>query len=283
MKLSFSTNAFTKFDLFQSMNAIHGIGYQGVEIMADEPHLWPMESHASRYEEIRRYAGELGLEICNLNGFMMKAVGDIHHPSWIEEDPKKRALRRRHTEACLHAAHALGVPFVSTEPGGPVEGGDPRRAMELFANELEGPAALALSLGVRLLIEPEPGLLLPTLETTLEFLRTFAPWEGVGINFDLGHFYCEGDDPAELIRNGSEYLSHVHLEDIAADRVHRHLIPGRGAMDFKSIFNALRDVGYEGFVTVELYPYEEEPVRAAEEALRFLKHHVRTGRGDTFP
>jgi sugar phosphate isomerase/epimerase len=30
------------------------------------------------------------------------------------------------------------------------------------------------------------------------------------------------------------------------------------------------DIGYDGFVTVELYPYQENPVQAASEAFNYL-------------
>ena len=34
-----------------------------------------------------------------------------------------------------------------------------------------------------------------------------------------------------------EWIGHVHLEDIAPDRTHKHLIPGHGAIDFIALFN----------------------------------------------
>jgi sugar phosphate isomerase/epimerase len=58
------------------------------------------------------------------------------------------------------------------------------------------------------------------------------------------------------------------LEDIAATRVHQHLIPGEGAIDFVSVVTALRDIHYAGWVTIELYPYVENPDHAARTAYR---------------
>ena len=48
---------------------------------------------------------------------------------------------------------------------------------------------------------------------------------------------------------------HYHFEDIAATRVHQHLVPGRGAIDFAATLRAIRATGYDGWLTVELYPY----------------------------
>src|SRR3712207_7415759 len=49
-----------------------------------------------------------------------------------------------------------------------------------------------------------------------------------------------------------------------------YLIPGRGSIDFRSVFDAMDDIGYRGFVTVELYPYQDNPVEAAKEAYSYL-------------
>jgi len=273
LRLSFSTNAFTSVSLEQALEIIARIGYEGVEIMADRPHAWPNDLRDDDFVEIKRIAGNFDLDICNINGFMMKTVGDIHHPSWIEPLEKDRIARQEHTLACLKMAVSLGAPGVSTEPGGPVHGMKRDRATDLFARGLEAPAKLAHDLGIKLLIEPEPGLLFTDIAETIGFIeKTGLP--GLGLNVDLGHLFCIGRDPARIICEYPELLEHIHIEDIAADRVHRHLIPGKGAIDFDAVFAALHDVGYSGFVTVELYPYEDEPERAAREAFEYLKPYV---------
>ncbi len=93
-------------------------------------------------------------------------------------------------------------------------------------------------------------------------------------SFDIGHFYCVGENPAKLVFELSDYIGHFHLEDIAGDRVHNHLIPGRGSIDFGQVFDAMNGIGYDGFVTVELYPYQANPVQAAEEAYNYLQDFI---------
>jgi len=80
-----------------------------------------------------------------------------------------------------------------------------------------------------------------------------------------------GEDPSQVIYKLSEYVRHVHLEDIAADRTHHHLMLGEGAIDIESVFKSLKDIGYEGFTTIELYPYQECPINAAKNAMKFIK------------
>jgi sugar phosphate isomerase/epimerase len=60
------------------------------------------------------------------------------------------------------------------------------------------------------------------------------------------------------------------MEDIGANRVHQHLTPGKGVIDFRSIFAALNDVRYDGWITVELYPYETTAAGVAKAAYEHL-------------
>ena len=117
--------------------------------------------------------------------------------------------------------------------------------------------------GVPLLVEPEPGLLIETAEQFAEFMRHLdSPM--VGLNFDIGHHYCVGDDPATTVPRLRQWLRHVHLEDIAATRVHHHLVPGEGAIDFPAVLQALKKIDYQGWVTIELYPYIDDPDQARD-------------------
>ena len=66
------------------------------------------------------------------------------------------------------------------------------------------------------------------------------------------------------------HTKHYHLEDIASTRVHQHLIPGHGAIDLEATIRAIDASGYDGWVTVELYPYIDQPDDAAREARDYL-------------
>jgi sugar phosphate isomerase/epimerase len=50
---------------------------------------------------------------------------------------------------------------------------------------------------------------------------------------------------------------------------------GRGAIDVYGVLDAVEKTGYEGFVTVELYTYQDRAEEAAREALDYL-HKWRT-------
>lgn len=275
MKLAFSTNAYLKFSFPEAARRLASLGYQGVEIMADVPHAWPACLLDEQKDGIRRALLDNKLGISNVNAFMMNAISDHRqkywHPSWIEPDRHYRQVRIDHTCRSLTLAKELGAPCITTEPGGPVEpGGSWSSALKLFVESIKPVAEHAEKEGVLLLVEPEPGLLIETADQFLEFMNHIDS-PAVGLNFDIGHAFCVSDDPAATIPRVAKYIRHFHLEDIPATRVHHHLIPGEGAIDFAAAFRAIRAMGYQDWVTIELYPYIDDPDEAARLALERIR------------
>lgn len=276
MPLAFSSNAYLRFSVEETIRRIAEIGYRGIEILADVPHAWPAGLLPERIDSLQAALERHNLAISNVNAFMMNAVADPRqpywHPSWIEPDPHYRAIRREHTKRALRLAKTLGAPNVTTEPGGPLAEGESRaRAYELFYEELMPCVEVAEEVGVRLLIEPEPDLLIERFDEYLEFVaRIDSPQ--VGLNFDLGHAYCVGEDPQDWVARMAPHTVHYHLEDIAATRKHHHLVPGDGAIDFAATLRAIEATGYSGWITVELYPYLDDPDSAAARSLAYLKN-----------
>ena len=274
MQLAYSSNAYMRFSVEETIARIAALGYAGLELLADVPHAWPAGLLPERKESIRRALDEHGLKIANINAFMMTAVGDPRqpywHPGWTDPDPHYRAIRREHTKRSLLLAEQLDAPNITTEPGGLLaEGQTWAAAADIFYDELMPCVELAEQVEVDLLIEPEPQLMIERFGQYLEFVERIDS-RRVGLNFDIGHAYCVGEDPQDWIEPMAPHTRHYHLEDIAATRVHAHLIPGRGAIDFPATLAAIRRTDYQGWLTVELYPYVEDPDGAAREARRFL-------------
>ena len=271
MKFAFSSNAFLRYDLFEAIRMISATGYQGIEIMADVPHAYPLHLTARDIRSIRAALENANLEISNINAFMHHADGDTYHPSWIETDPALRAKRVDYTLRCLDLAESLGARTISTEPGGPLEGRmRAEEGLRLYREGLHAVERRARDRGVRILIEPEPGLLIENSSQFLELFRELDP-DVFGLNFDVGHFFCVGEDPARLIRSLRGIMHHFHLEDIAETRIHHHLMLGEGAIDLHDVLNTIDEIGYKGFVTVELYTYEHAAVEAAAQAFSYLQ------------
>jgi sugar phosphate isomerase/epimerase len=275
MKLAFSTNAYLKHPFEEAAARIASLGYEGLELLADVPHAWPAGLLENQKRGILEAMDRYRLAFSNINAFMMNAVNDYRqpywHPSFIEPDRHYRQVRIDHTRRALCLCAELGAPHITTEPGGPLDGGEPRQqAIDLFVEVLKPLAEHAQKLGVLLLIEPEPGLLLETTEQYLEVAeRVNAP--SIGLNFDVGHAFCVREDLPRAIEKLAPHIRHYHVEDIAASRVHHHLVPGTGAIDFAAVMAAIRGTGYDGWLTVELYPFIDDPDAAGRRALEVLR------------
>src|SRR6478735_88879 len=230
MKFAFSSNAYTNYSLKESIADISKIGYQGVEIMCDSPHAYPLLMNSKKISEIKNELSNNNIQISNLNAFTLFAIGDTYHPSWIEEDLNYRRLRIDHTINCLKLAKDLGAKNISIEPG----------------------------------------LLIENSDEFLRFIKNFDS-EYIGLNFDIGHFVCVNEDPSILINKLENYIHHFHLADIK-DKIHNHLILGMGSIDIKKVLDSISKIDFMGFITVELYPYKDNPSKAALESFEYLKN-----------
>jgi sugar phosphate isomerase/epimerase len=274
MHLAFSSNAYLRHTIEDTIARIADIGYRGIELLADVPLAWPAGLLDCQKDAIRKSLDAHQLTISNINAFMMNAIADPRqpywHPSWIDPDPHYRAIRREHTNRALQLAYDLGAPHITTEPGGPLFPSQTwESAADIFYEELMPCVEIAEALGMPLLIEPEPDLLIERFPQYLSFIERIDS-RLIGLNFDVGHAYCVGEDPQDWIAKMAPHTRHYHLEDIAATRVHQHLVPGRGAIDFAATLTEIRKTGYDGWLTVELYPYLDDPDAAATEAREYL-------------
>jgi len=270
MKLAFSSNAYTNFSIIDSINEISKIGYDGVEIMCDIPHAFPLPLNNDKIMEIKNTLSNNNIGISNLNAFTLFGIKDTYHPSWIEEDQEYRKIRIDHTINCLKLANKLGAKNISVEPGGPFKNSSNReKYLDLFIDGINQVLPVAEKEKVKILVEPEPGLLLENSNEFLQFIKNFNS-EYIGINFDIGHFVCVNEDPSELVSKLKEYIHHFHLADIK-NRIHNHLIPGLGSINFKKVINSIHHMGYNGFITVELYPYKDKPSEAALKSFQYLQ------------
>ena len=242
------------------------------------PHAWPAGLLDERKRAIRECLERHGLAISNVNGFMMNAVADPRqpywHPSWIEPDPHYRAIRREHTKRALRLAKELGAPSIQTEPGGPLEPGQSwQAAADVFYDEIMPCVELAEQLEVFLLIEPEPGLMIETFEQYLEFAgRIGSPW--VGLNFDIGHAFCVGAGPAAVDRPHGARTPSIITSKTSPPRASTPTwCPAAGRLTLPAVLREIAASGYQGWITVELYPYIDDPDGAGREAKRFLERH----------
>lgn len=275
MKLSFSTNAFTRYPVGEAVQKIAAQGYLGVEILADRPHLFCPELTPAALQALKETLAACGIAVANINANTACGYYDgifwepLFEPSLANPDPQARRWRMQYTKASIDLAKELGAATISITAGRMVPGLMPAESLAILLDSMAEVIAHAQAAGVRVGIEYEPGLLIENCAGLVRFLDTVdSPW--LGANLDIGHSQVAHEDVAAVVRALGEKIFHVHLEDIKGHR-HFHLIPGEGDLDFERILSALARQAYAGYVTVELYSYPQRP----EAAARLAREHLR--------
>ncbi len=276
MKLSFSTNAFTGYTAAEAVRKIASVGYAGVEILADVPHIFMDDIDITTIEDVRRAVVETGIEVSNINANTVRGYcgygpywDPLLEPSLSSPDEQARRWRIEYTKRCVELSRELDCQNVSVTSGHIYPGSTPEEGTAHLKASLSEIALYAEENGVRIGVEYEPGLLIEY-SSELRALIDGIPSAYIGANLDLGHSHCVGEDPETVFERLNDRVFHVHLEDIKG-RVHFHLIPGLGDMDFARLFSLHRKYNYNGFITVELYTYSEEPEAAARKAYEYLE------------
>jgi L-ribulose-5-phosphate 3-epimerase len=144
-------------------------------------------------------------------------------------------------EAMLRAARLLGIGLMAG--GLPLD-----RAPEI--------AQLARKHGVRVGIENHPE------RNADEVLAKIGDDADVlGACIDTGWWLTQGYDPVAAVRGLSKHLFHIHLKDIRAAGKHETCALGDGLLDVAAVLAALREVGYDGYLSVEHEPddYDRPP------------------------
>jgi len=99
-------------------------------------------------------------------------------------------------------------------------------------------------------VEPHPGRYLGNTASALRLLEHVNS-PAMGINFDPSHTFPVGDFPNVSVYQLNKHIKHLHVSD--NDGVTNvHWRPGMGKIDWKAMFEALQDVGYDGVVSIEL-------------------------------
>jgi sugar phosphate isomerase/epimerase len=151
--------------------------------------------------------------------------------------------------------------------GGIEEGEEPEAAIGRFIDGVRSVGDHAAPAGVYLVIEPVN-------RYELNFVNSVVP-DGIAIVDRVAHpmvklmpdsFHMNIEDahPEESILAAGARVGYVQVADS------NRWAPGQGHIDFRPFFDALRAIGYDGWVSVEMLPFPS-PDLAAEQAVAYLR------------
>jgi sugar phosphate isomerase/epimerase len=281
MKLAFSTNAYTRFALADALRGIRRAGFEGVEILADEPHAYPPKIDSALTADVRRVLDETGLAVSNINcncsfGYWKDAPPEPYfEPSLISPNPQHRADRTAMIFRTLDFARDIGAKNVSITSGRCIGGMPPDKAAIQFAESIKPVLDHADRVGVDVGIECEPGLFLEYVAELREWIDRLGH-PRFGANLDIGHSVVIGEEIGQAVATLAGRIWNLHVEDLPG-RKHYHMIPGEGTFDWLTLKASLAKAKYDRFLTVELYTHTANPQEAADKSFAFLSRMSRQG------
>ena len=208
------------------------------------------------------------------HGLKLAAVGT--GAGWVvkrlrltDPDPAKREAAKQFVRSIIDAAGEWGAPaIVGSMQGRWGDGVDRETAFGLLGEALGGLGEHARRHGVPLIYEP-----LNRYETNLvndvaggvKLLQAIGN-DNVKLLADLFHMSIEESDIARAIRAAGHHVGHVHLADS------NRRPAGCGHTDFAPVAEALRQIGFKGYVSAEALPYPD-PDTAARHTIRAFRQH----------
>jgi sugar phosphate isomerase/epimerase len=244
-------------DICDNIRTSAELGYQGLEVHMRED--TPLE-----YEKINQTAAEKGIRIAAIVTGRLNTQGQV---SLIDDRPYVTAAALDSMRTYIAMAACLKTDLIIGWVKGRIpDGAESAVYLERLAGNLGRVCRSAAEQGVRVFVEVINRYEVNIFTTARETLRFLEQWEipNCYIHLDTFHMNIEESDPIEAIRLCGKRLGYFHVAD------NTRTYPGSGTLDFEDYFWALKDIAYQGFISVECLPIPDGRT-AAQKALSHLK------------
>ncbi len=249
LRFAFNTNGAAHHRLDDALTLIAEAGYDGVALTLDIHHLDPFDPDFllnTRHLAARLRALNLGCVVETGARFLLNPRAK-HEPTLVSTDPDGRALRLDFLTRALTVVAETGGEAMSFWAGVPKPGVSREEARGWLMEGVAEVAARAAAMGVVAALEPEPGMLVETVD---DWCALGVP--GLKLALDTGHCLVTGErEPAAAVREFADALGTVTIEDMKRGS-HIHLPFGEGDMDVPGVLAALNAIQFAKLVCVEL-------------------------------
>ncbi|MDX9863652.1 MAG: sugar phosphate isomerase/epimerase family protein [Anaerolineaceae bacterium] len=250
---------------------------------------YPNDVTLDNIDEIRQMLDEHGLKVSGL-GVELVCDREWMNGSFTSTDPARREKSVQLTCEAMDVAAALGVDTVSLWLG--QDGFDyafQADYVEAWDNLVEGLRTAAsyredINLGIEYKTsEPQMACYVNSGGKALA-LALATGRDNVGITLDIGHALNARENPAEIaaILLSSKRLFHLHLNDNYSWSDDDMPIGTVHFMQFLELFYWMEKLGYDGWMSLDLYPYREDPAEACETSVHFVNKLMEKARDAGF-
>ncbi|MDQ0894233.1 sugar phosphate isomerase/epimerase family protein [Agromyces ramosus] len=267
--LGYGTNGFTDHPLDAALRVLESTGYGALALTLGHPHLDPFAEDADhRAALLRERLDELGWRVVVETGtrYLLDPYAK-HRPTLVDE---YAAARMRFLRRAIDLAVTLRADCVSLWSGVLPEGVGPEEGWRRLLPRMREIVAYAEASGVTLGVEPEPGMLIETVDDALRLREELGSPDVLGITVDLGHcVLVEPEGVVGALRAAGPLLVNVQVDDMMPD-AHEHLELGRGRLDLAAALATLHEIGFHGVAAMELPRHAHDAPRVAARSMRAI-------------
>lgn len=256
------------FDFPRVFEFMRQCGYEGVELAPFTIGEDAFHIPASKRAGIRTAAEHAELEILGLHWILSKTRG--YYLTSPDRDVRKKTAE--YFLELIRLCSDLGgnvMVLGSPQQRNLLPGVSRENAMDFAAEVLGSVVPLLETTGVCIALEPlSPAEtdFLENSEQALELLNLIDAPQQVGLHLDCKAMFGGEKEPIpDVIRKHEKYLKHFHLNDPNLRG------PGFGNLDFVPIMQALKDIGYTGWTSVEVFDYSPGIEKLARESCDYIK------------
>lgn len=274
-RVALSASLYDHLALPEALPRIADLGYRSVELIADQPHLFPASWTMGQAMRLARVVEQEGLRVANLScetgrGFYSPIpAGPVYEPSLITPLGSGRRLRMQHLRRCLDLAFTLGAPCITIASGACLPGMTPAMGWDHLIEALTVLLSHAEELGVLVAVAPRTGHLIARTEDFLT-LQEALPHPLLGVSLDAAQLAQQHESAQAAVLSCADRIWTVQLTDAKLPGTFR-ICPGRGDVDLAGMWDALEAIAYHGPVTLHLENHADAPEEAGQAALEFVR------------
>jgi sugar phosphate isomerase/epimerase len=266
MKLAICNETFQDWPLDKAFAFAADCGYTGIEIAPFTLAASATDVTAGQRAEVRRLADICGLEVIGLHWLLAKTQG-FHVTSPVADVRRRTAGYFGHLARLAADLGGRVLVFGSPQQRGLLPGVSREQAMDFAADVIQAALPVFEECDVVLALEPlgpqETNFLVTTAEAVDLAERIGSPH--VRLHLDCKAMATESLPIPELVRRYHGLMAHFHANDPNRQG------PGFGQLDFVPILEALGQVDYRGWVSVEVFDYTPGIERLARESVQYLQ------------
>lgn len=245
------------------------LGYEYIEWSPRKDFIWFYEYpkvDKGMIKQVKQHVKDAGLKISSV----------LPVQQWSSPNEQERQAAVTNWKRCIEITSDLGVDLMNTEFSGDIT--QPTASEGAFIKSMQELIPFFKKEGIRLNLQAHPNDFIETNDEALKLIRALdRPWIKYVYSVPHAFYYDDGiGDVRKHLLDAGDLLDHVLIADTlnhkaayglryivnppdSTARIHQHLNPGEGEVDFDALFQTLREMKFDGIVTNAVFSYPDKP------------------------